>query len=774
MNNKIFLMLLFFIFISGVVALGETSFGAEIVTSDYSLSRDVIKREISQGGIFSDILIVKNLRNSQLEVILSVSSELADVVEVNPAGIMVSPNNFSEVYIIIKGTTVGNYSGKLSFSGDIKEEVPINVSVVDFSRNPDFLLEINLQKEIYYLNKPLEFKVNINRLKPIEINDVNLSYVLIDSSNREIFLGAEKIDILSSFQIVKKVDFPNDFLPGEYVLESRAQYYNSSLFISSKSYFVAKIAFMDLVLFDFLPMWLLVYSIGTVLLILLIIFLIKRNIEMKKKYKMSLDKKSLPKKDSHFLYLGKIAETETDTFFEPNRFATHCIVAGATGGGKSIAAQVIVEEALSKNISVIVFDPTAQWSGMLRKCEDKRMTSLYPRFGLKPSDARGFPGNIRQITDARQIIEIDKHMQPGHIQIFTMNKLDPKDMDVFVANVVRQIFRSDPKESPDLKVLLVFDEVHRLLAKFGGTGEGFLQIERACREFRKWGMGVLLVSQVLSDFVGEIKANINTEVQMRTRDEGDLNRIKVKYGEDFLRSLVKASVGAGMIVNPAYNHASPYFVQFRPILHNTRRLPDEELEKYNSYNDQVDDLDYQIEQLEQEKVDTFDLKMELKLVKDKMMSGNFSVVDIYLEGLKPRVAKQWEKLGKQPKKKQLILADMDEIKKSVEEAKKQRDKISSEEAAKKEAEEKKEEVLEEKIIKPLTFDNGVMVSSLKELKGFLPTLDNEIFAVHVNDSKNDIADFVAQLFPEDAAKMKAVKTKDEIVKMLEPLGKAKK
>jgi len=42
-----------------------------------------------------------------------------------------------------------------------------------------------------------------------------------------------------------------------------------------------------------------------------------------------------------------------------------------------------------------------------------------------------------------------------------------------------------------------------------------LQVERACREFRKWGMGVMLISQVLNDFVGEIKANINTEVQTK-------------------------------------------------------------------------------------------------------------------------------------------------------------------------------------------------------------------------------------------------------------------
>ena len=102
---------------------------------------------------------------------------------------------------------------------------------------------------------------------------------------------------------------------------------------------------------------------------------------------------------------------------------------------------------------------------MLRKCDDKKMMAYYPNFGLKKTDARAFPGSIRMVTDAREIIDVNKHMSPGQIQIFTLNKLDPKDMDIFVANVIREIFKQDPKEVPELKLLIVFDEVHRLLAK---------------------------------------------------------------------------------------------------------------------------------------------------------------------------------------------------------------------------------------------------------------------------------------------------------------------
>jgi hypothetical protein len=71
----------------------------------------------------------------------------------------------------------------------------------------------------------------------------------------------------------------------------------------------------------------------------------------------------------------------------------------------------------------------------------------------------------------------------------------------------------------------------------------FLQIERACREFRKWGLGVMLISQVLNDFVGEIKANINTELQARTLEEGDLERIRFKVWRRIFKII--SSCGSG-------------------------------------------------------------------------------------------------------------------------------------------------------------------------------------------------------------------------------------
>ena len=80
--------------------------------------------------------------------------------------------------------------------------------------------------------------------------------------------------------------------------------------------------------------------------------------------------------------------------------------------------------------------------------------------------------------------------------------------------------------------------------------------------------------------------------------------------------------------------------------------------------------------------------------------------------------------------------------------------------------------METKEVSPLTFDNGVMVSSLKELKGVLMTMDNGIFKTHVNDKKHDIADWIIKNFSKEfGEKLKEIKIKSALIKELESFGK---
>jgi len=739
---------------------------------DYWISTKEIRREVRQNTFVEEAVGIYNFKEIPINLVYSLSSGLEGFVKIDKASEVVQGDSLSTLTVTIYGTKpIGGYNGTLTISGDIEKEIPIYIKIVE-KRFPveTLLMEINLFNRVIRPGDEVKYKLNLQNLLRDQGYKVFLRTYASDSNGSKIYGETEEeVEIANSLTLLRGLKMPDDAPEGDYLLNVEATYLN---FISTATTpFVVSRPLYLYSLFG-IPLWIILLILSLLSFALLNLFLYRRYKEKKKRYRIFLDYSALPKPGDRVVRLGKIAETNVDAYYEIDKLTTHCIVAGATGMGKSISAQVLIEECLMQNIAVVVFDPTAQWSGMLRKGDDKRMMAFYPKFGLKETDAKAFKGSVRQVKNAREVIDVKRYIIPGHIQVFTLNKLDPKDIDMFVASVIRQIFRSDPQESPNLKLVLVFDEVHRLLSKFGGSGEGFLQVERACREFRKWGLGVVLISQVLSDFVGEIKANINTEVQTRTLEESDLDRIKTKYGEEFLKSLVRAEVGVAMFQNAEYNRGKPYFINFRPILHSTRRLSDEELDKYNKYNETVDDLEYEIEQLEAEKIDTFDLKMELKLVKDKIMTGNFSVVEIYLEGLIPRLQKEWERLGKKPKKREIQLVAEDEIKKSIEEAKAARDKFEKEEAKKnaaKPAEGKKEEVkekIETKELNPLTFDNGIMVSSLKELQGVLPTMDDEIYKLAVNENKNAIADWIKQLSPEFAENIKT-SNRQELIKKID-------
>jgi len=673
LNNyiKVFLMFMFFV-LSIEQVYSESAYGEPIKNEFYEISRSEVIREISRKEILPESITITNLRESPIKINVIPTEGINEFLIFENPTLTISALNSSDIKFLIVGKEPKKIFGEIDITGDIEEKIKVNITINNNTQFKTFFVDIIPSEKTFHIGETIEAELHVQKTNSQNLNNVTLKYYFFEkNSNQSNLLQTENLNIEGSSIERKQFQIAENISEGQYIIMVEADYLNET--VSSYSEIAITRPFLQTEIFGLFKMWHLIAALSFILFIFLIVIFIRRRIEKNKKYKMQLYLNTLPKKGERTIYLGKIAELNKDTYYDLDNLTVHSVVAGATGGGKSISAQVLIEEVLMKNIAVIVFDPTAQWSGMLRKCDDKKMISFYPKFGLKPTDARAFPGSVRQVKNARQVIDIKKHMTPGHIQIFTLNKLDPSEMDVFVASVIASIFRSGPEEYPGLRVMLVFDEVHRLLPKFGGSGKGFLQIERACREFRKWGFGVMLVSQVLSDFVGEIKANINTEVQMRTRDESDLNRIKTKYGEEFLQSLIKASVGVGMFVNPKYNKGKPYFVAFRPILHNTRRLSDEILDKYNDYNDAIDDIEYQIEQLESFKVDVFDLKMEIKLVKDKLMTGNFSVVDIYLEGLKPRLEKQWQKIGKKPKKKELELVDTSAIESSIAEASKGRD-----------------------------------------------------------------------------------------------------
>jgi hypothetical protein len=392
-----------------------------------------------------------------------------------------------------------------------------------------------------------------------------------------------------------------------------------------------------------------------ILIAAIVVFLARKRIseqfKMKKyksRYVRPIDTKRLPKKG---MYLGKISETNDNAYFDPDDLTTHLIVAGGTGSGKSVSSMVIAEELLKKDVPVIVFDPTAQWTGFIRPCTDIKMLKTYSKFGMKKEEARPFKGTIIQVIDPFMKVEVDKYIKKGEITVFVLNKLTPEQLDYFIRKTIDYMFTVSWPESRELKVLMVYDEVHRLLPKYirrkvsSLEGGGYIALERACREFRKWGIGLVMISQVLLDFKGAIRAVIATETQMRTKYEGDINRIKTKYGWQYSISIPKLEVGTGLIQNPSYNNGKPWFITFRPILHDTFRITDQELETYEKFDKEIHDLRAKMEELKNRKIDTYDMELEINLAEEKTKTGQLRMAETYIESVKSRID-NIEKRGK--------------------------------------------------------------------------------------------------------------------------------
>jgi len=77
----------------------------------------------------------------------------------------------------------------------------------------------------------------------------------------------------------------------------------------------------------------------------------------KERYKMEISVSELPKAGPRSAFVGNIAETNKKTYFDLDKFQIHTLIAGASGSGKTVAAQALVEEALLKDVAVIIPTP---------------------------------------------------------------------------------------------------------------------------------------------------------------------------------------------------------------------------------------------------------------------------------------------------------------------------------------------------------------------------------------------------------------------------------
>ncbi|MDP1729555.1 MAG: DUF853 family protein, partial [archaeon] len=554
-----------------------------------SFSTVSIEKSVMVGTNDKIEIAITNTKSSSSVAQLSVEGDVSFVIEIPDSNVEIPGSNSGLAVFNIYGVKEGVYSGYLVIKASTTTtKVPVRILIT--GKNDKLLdLSIRLSTKRVKPGENLEFNIAAFNLGKLNRYDLDFNYEVINSkTNVSISHSQEAIAIETSLNLERVIEIPNDLPTGDYVLIVKANYDALSATAMSKfsvyrSWTIPLPAFIR----DNLPIALAIIFLVILLVIAYYYFSFIRK-KLFEKEMAELRKKSpypfpdfatLPK--SKFAYLGMIADARVKTYLDYTQLNRHTLIAGGTGSGKTIAGMVLAEELIKRKSSVVVFDPVGQWTGFSRKNSEKIMTSKFRRFGM--SSPRAFPTRIINITKDTMNVDILEYMRRGGLTILKLNDLTPKSADIFIEHCLNRIYRGNLSESSTLKTLLVLDEVHRLLPKYGGR-HAYLKLEQAVREFRKWGVGLLMISQVLTDFKGAIRGNIGTEIQMFSRYEGDVKRVRERHGADVSKLIPKLPVGLGMVEAGGYNRGNPYFVEFRPIYHSPLKLTDAEVKNHLEKN----------------------------------------------------------------------------------------------------------------------------------------------------------------------------------------------
>ncbi|RLJ00211.1 MAG: hypothetical protein DRP06_02305, partial [Candidatus Aenigmatarchaeota archaeon] len=592
---------------------------------------------IFQGDSRNYQISLKSRMSSDVEVGLEITGTLKEILSLGSTRKVISPDGMEEIplYLTIPiNQSTGIYGGNIALRvGAQIKNVPISITVLE-KATAVFSVGLELATKEINPGDNLEFLVKLINLGEKNLLPINLTYIIKEQKTGKIMGEVNTSVILETTKIIRESIPLNITEKGYYNLEIWAIYYDRGI--------------MDVETFEVVrPLLETPWMIGLILMALLIGIIVgltyvwryyviwKKEREKEERYLYPLDYRKVPREG---FKIGKFAGTDNYCYYDPKDLTTHLISAGATGAGKSVSASVIAEEALDKNIPIIVFDPTAQWTGFVKACKDTNLTRKYKEFGMSDFDIKSYPGLIYDVEKPDFELKIKEFINPGEMTIFCLNKLKSGEYDQAVDHIIKSIFGETWEETSDLRLLLVFDEVHRLLEKYGGTG-GYVALEKAAREFRKWGIGIIMCSQVLADFKSAISGNVLTEIQLNTKSLVDIEKVKTKYGEQYSQRITRMGVGAGLMQYPKYNNGKPFFVEFRPTKHNPHKITKAELDLYKTNIEKLKLIEAKIKGLKERKIYAEDYELDFKLAMKKLKTGNFRMVEIYITSLEKSLEK---------------------------------------------------------------------------------------------------------------------------------------
>ncbi len=201
------------------------------------------------------------------------------------------------------------------------------------------------------------------------------------------------------------------------------------------------------------------------------------------------------------IYLGKSERLSTPIFLDPSKAINpHIFVVGITGSGKSyLMRSMMLRMALIEELGILVVDFTGEY---------KELAALA---FCKKANGENTESVIASLPEGIVYMDLPNEPEGRKIEIATS----------VLNNVVSKMRRFDADGHNRIFVFL--DEAWKILKSDD-------VLETIIREGRKYGVGIVMASQILSDVEKDFLQNIGTIFVLRLQSSASLDELVKDYG----------------------------------------------------------------------------------------------------------------------------------------------------------------------------------------------------------------------------------------------------
>src|SRR5439155_1318692 len=231
----------------------------------------------------------------------------------------------------------------------------------------------------------------------------------------------------------------------------------------------------------------------------------------------ALIKKVLGLRDDrhHGAYVGLLAGHGIKVYLDINAMVQkHVSVLAKTGGGKSYITGVLIEELMKHHVTCVILDPHGEYASLAEK---GKVAHGSERFDVDP---RGYREVIQVFSPD---VKVSPHARPLK---FTLSNLDARDILSLTGGggKLRQHLTALRKVNKIPPLMLVVEEAHNFCPQVGQVASSKV-FRTIASEGRKFGLGILIVTQRAAKVDKNVLSQCNTQIILKVTNPNDLKAI---------------------------------------------------------------------------------------------------------------------------------------------------------------------------------------------------------------------------------------------------------